>query len=189
MALPGMIAIAGLLGWVAFEVLLRRRDDTETASWQASAGDRNSTRVLLAAYAATVATNVGAPLLPFGHVGTAWRWVGVAMVAAGLALRAWGMATLGRSYTRTLRTASDQRLVADGPYQLIRHPGYGGSLLVWIGYSLGLGSVVAVALTAVLLLGAYSWRISAEERLLAGAFGDQYTEYARRTKRLVPFLY
>jgi protein-S-isoprenylcysteine O-methyltransferase Ste14 len=79
--------------------------------------------------------------------------------------------------------------VVDGPYRLIRHPGYGGSLLVWMGYSLGLGNLVAVVLTAGLLLGAYSWRISAEERLLADTFGDDYEEYRRRTKRLVPFLY
>jgi protein-S-isoprenylcysteine O-methyltransferase Ste14 len=124
-----------------------------------------------------------------GHIGAIWRWLGVALIAIGLALRAWGMSTLGESYTRTLRTTGDQRLVVDGPYRLIRHPGYGGSLLVWMGYSLGLGNLVAVVLTAGLLLGAYSWRISAEERLLADTFGDDYEEYRRRTKRLVPFLY
>jgi protein-S-isoprenylcysteine O-methyltransferase len=186
---PRLIAVVGLLAWAAFEALLRRRDNADAASWQASPGDRNSTRVLLAAYALTVGINAAASLLFSGHIGAIWRWLGVALIAIGLALRAWGMSTLGESYTRTLRTTGDQRLVVDGPYRLIRHPGYGGSLLVWMGYSLGLGNLVAVVLTAGLLLGAYSWRISAEERLLADTFGDDYEEYRRRTKRLVPFLY
>jgi protein-S-isoprenylcysteine O-methyltransferase len=92
-------------------------------------------------------------------------------------------------YTRTLRTAGDQRLVQDGPYRLIRHPGYSGSLLVWAGYSLGLGSWIALVVTAGLLLAVYSWRINAEESMLLSTFGEQYAQYRRHTKRLIPFLY
>jgi len=187
--LPGVIAVVGLLVWAAFEILLRRRDDPDAASWDAGSADKNSTRVLLTAYVVVLGINVAASSGSFGQLSAAWRWLGVAVLASGLALRAWGMATLGRSYTRTLRTTGGQRLVQEGPYRLVRHPGYGGSLLVWTGYSLALGNAVAVALTVGLLLGAYSWRISAEERLLADAFGDDYADYRRRTKRLVPFLY
>jgi len=101
----------------------------------------------------------------------------------------WGMTTLGASYTRTLRTVGDQRLVQDGPYRLIRHPGYSGSLLVWAGYSPGLGSWIALVVTAGLLLAVYSWRINAEESMLLSTFGEQYAQYRRHTKRLIPFLY
>ena len=111
------------------------------------------------------------------------------LLAAGLALRAWAMTTLGRDYTRTLRTEDDQQLVDRGPYRLVRHPGYTGSLLVWVGYALGLGSWVGVAITAVLLVSVYMWRITAEEALLSRALGERYTEYQRRTKRLVPYVY
>lgn len=111
------------------------------------------------------------------------------MLAVGLAVRAWGMTTLGAAYTRTLRTTGGQSLARNGPYRLIRHPGYSGSLLVWTGYSLGLGSWIALIVTAGVLLGVYSWRITAEERMLLGTFGDQYAEYRLHTKRLLPFLY
>jgi protein-S-isoprenylcysteine O-methyltransferase len=94
-----------------------------------------------------LAVNVALSLASVGMVRPAWRWVGVAVLAVGLALRAWGMTTLGASYTRTLRTAGDQRLVQGGPYRLIRHPSYSGSLLVWAGYSLGLGSWIALVVT------------------------------------------
>ena len=187
--LPGLLAIAGLIVWVGYELVLRRSGDTDTASWQGGSQDQSSTRLLLAAYAVALAVNVTLSLASVGMVQTAWRWVGVAVLAVGLSLRAWGMTTLGACYTRTLRTVGDQRLVQDGPYRLIRHPGYSGSLLVWAGYSLGLGSWIALVVTAGLLLAVYSWRINAEESMLLSTFGEQYAQYRRRTKRLIPFLY
>jgi protein-S-isoprenylcysteine O-methyltransferase len=127
--------------------------------------------------------------LDIGQLPVGPRWIGVAAIAVGLALRAWGMTVLGRFYTRTLRVVDDQRVVTAGPYRLIRHPGYAGSLLVWTGYCLGVGNWVALVVVAALMLGAYGWRIRSEERLLADAFGDEYRHYQRRTARLVPFVY
>ena len=189
MPLTSVLSIAGVLLWAAYELVLRRREDPGTASWQGGESDRGSTRLLIGAYLASVAVNVVFARLGTGAVGQTWCWVGVAAIAGGLGLRAWGMGTLGRFYTRTLRTANDQRVVQEGPYRLIRHPGYAGSLLVWTGYSLGLGNWIALLLVAVLLLAAYTWRIRAEEALLDQTFGTQYAEYRTHTKRLIPFLY
>ena len=80
-------------------------------------------------------------------------------------------------------------VVTGGPYRLIRHPGYAGSLLVWTGYCLGVGNWIALLVVGVLMLAAYGWRIRAEERMLVAALGEQYRHYQRRTTRLVPFLY
>src|SRR5258708_1479204 len=54
----------------------------------------------------------------------------------GLTLRVWAAQVLGRFYTRTLRTTDKQRIVQSGPYHLIRHPGYLGTILIWIGAGL-----------------------------------------------------
>jgi protein-S-isoprenylcysteine O-methyltransferase len=79
--------------------------------------------------------------------------------------------------------------VTGGPYRLIRHPGYAGSLLVWTGYCLGIGNWIAVLVVGALMLIAYGWRIRAEERMLADVLGDEYRQYQRHTARLVPFVY
>jgi protein-S-isoprenylcysteine O-methyltransferase len=186
---PGLLSILGLVLWAGYELVLRRRADTDTGSWQGGSQDRGSTRLLIAAYAAALAVNVVLSAVSAGPVPVVLRWVGVGVLAIGLAVRAWGMTTLGAAYTRTLRTTGGQRLVESGPYRLVRHPGYSGSLLVWTGYSLGLGSWLALIVTAGLLLGVYSWRIAAEERMLLSTFGEEYAEYRRHTKRLLPFLY
>ncbi|MFG2903884.1 methyltransferase family protein [Kitasatospora sp. NPDC048286] len=189
MPLPSLLSLLGLLCWIAYELLLRRREDASAGTWHADRRDRGSTRLLLGCYAASVLVVALFDRAGIGELPAWARWFGVAMVAAGLALRAWGMRTLGRYYTRTLRTVETQQLVRGGPYRLIRHPGYTGSLLVWGGYAVGTGSWVAALVVAALLPAAYGWRISAEERLLLDAFGSEYEEYRRVSKRLVPFVY
>lgn len=188
MSLPNLFAVAGIALWLCYEILLRSRDPS-TLSWRAGDGDRGSTYLLIGCYVligvlATVFHSMAA-----GHIHQRWRWAGVVVIGFGLLLRAWGMRTLGTAFARTLRIDRRRSLIRSGPYRLIRHPGYSGSLLVWIGYGAGIGNWLIAALTAALLLAAYTWRISAEERLLADAFGDEYTDYRRHTKKLVPFLY
>ncbi|WP_053656140.1 methyltransferase family protein [Streptomyces sp. MMG1121] len=189
MALPSLFALLGIVCWIGYEVLLRRRKDAETGSWQSDDRDRGSTVLLIVGYVAAGVVNAVFGVTSTGQLSIAVRWFGIAVLVGGLALRAWGMRTLAQYYTRTLRTVDDQRVVQEGPYRLIRHPGYCGSLLVWIGYSLGLGSWPATLLVAALLTAAYLWRIGAEERLLTAAFGPAYADYRGRTKRLVPFLF
>jgi protein-S-isoprenylcysteine O-methyltransferase len=99
------------------------------------------------------------------------------------------MRTLGSSYTRTLRTASDQGLVTGGPYRWVRHPGYAGSIAVWVGAALAFHSWLAAVIAAVLMLLAYGWRIRSEERMLVDHFGDAYRDYATQTSRLIPGVY
>lgn len=98
------------------------------------------------------------------------------------------MRTLGSSYSRTLRAEDEQRVVDEGPYRLIRHPGYLGSLFTWTGFGLTSGSLPVVATVSALLGRAYGHRIAAEEELLRRDLPG-YVEYSRRTKKLIPFIW
>jgi protein-S-isoprenylcysteine O-methyltransferase Ste14 len=71
---------------------------------------------------------------------------------------------------------------------LIRHPGYLGSLLTWIGFAPTSRSAPVVALIPELLGAAYSRRIMAEENLLRRDLPG-YTSYSERTKKLIPFVW
>jgi Phospholipid methyltransferase len=75
-----------------------------------------------------------------------------------------------------------------GPYRVVRHPGYVGSILVWGGSRLAVNWLVAAATVFVLVL-VYAYRISAEERMLVNDFGDTYRAYKTRTWRLLPFVW
>jgi protein-S-isoprenylcysteine O-methyltransferase Ste14 len=80
------------------------------------------------------------------------------------------------------------RVISDGPYAVVRHPMYGGALLLIIGTPLLLGSWWGLALTPVIvaLLGA---RAVMEERTLAREL-EGYSDYAARVRyRLVPMIW
>jgi protein-S-isoprenylcysteine O-methyltransferase len=151
----------------------------------ASRDDAASTRGIVAAYALA---GLSAPLLrrlPVRPLPALCAPLGILVLLGGLALRVWSMQTLSDAYTRTLRVTNEQNVTERGPYRRVRHPGYLGSLLIWAGFALSSGSPLVVGTVAALLLPTYVHRIDAEERLLERELPG-YTDYVRRTKRLVP---
>src|SRR3954451_22819326 len=177
-----------LAAWLLLEVVLRRGD--EARSWQGGDADRSSTRLVVLAY---VVAFVGPLVLSTSGIGvtrtgSALAWIGVTVGVVGLGVRVWSMRVLGRDYTRSLRTREAQAVIDRGPYRLVRHPGYIGSILVWVGSRLAVNWLIAVA-TALVLLLVYAYRINAEEEMLADHFGDAYEAYQARTWRLVPFVW
>ncbi len=116
------------------------------------------------------------------------RWLGVALFAAGGALRIWPVFVLGRRFSGLVAIQPDHTLVTTGVYGLIRHPSYLGLLVNSLGWGLTFRSAVGVLLTA-LIIPALLARIRAEERLLRTQFGDEYDAYCARTARLMPAIY
>ncbi len=116
------------------------------------------------------------------------RWLGVALFAAGGALRIWPVFVLGRRFSGLVAIQPDHTLVTSGVYGLIRHPSYLGLLVNALGWGLTFRSAVGVLLTA-LIIPPLLARIRAEERLLRTQFGDEYDAYCARTARLMPGIY
>jgi protein-S-isoprenylcysteine O-methyltransferase Ste14 len=112
---------------------------------------------------------------------------GLALMLGGLLLRWYAVAVLGTAFTVTVGTRAEQHVVARGPYRWVRHPSYAGSLLTILGVLLCATNVVALLAFALPLAG-YAYRISIEERALVEGLGDRYSEYMRRTRRLIPFV-
>jgi protein-S-isoprenylcysteine O-methyltransferase len=182
--------LSGLLlgAWLLLEVVLRQGDDAR--SWKGGEADRSSTRLVVVTY---VIAFLAPFLLDMPGVGvtsadSTLAWLGIAVGVSGLGIRVWAMRALGQDYTRSLRTRDNQVVVERGPYRLVRHPGYIGSILVWAGSRLAVNWLVATV-TALVLAAVYAYRISAEEQMLVDHFGDAYRAYKTRTWRLVPFVW
>ena len=120
--------------------------------------------------------------------GAAVRWLGVALFAAGGALRLWPVFVLGERFSGLVAIQQGHRLVTHGPYRIIRHPSYLGLIVTLLGWSLAFRSGVGLLLVALTLLPLQA-RIVAEERLLAATFGAEYAAYRARTWRLLPWCY
>jgi protein-S-isoprenylcysteine O-methyltransferase Ste14 len=115
-------------------------------------------------------------------------YLGIGLMIAGIVLRQWSIAVLGRYFSRTVGVQEGQAVVDRGPYRLVRHPAYTGSLLTMVGLGFVLQSWGAVLVLIAFFGVAFGYRIHVEEGVLASKLGDGYVAYAKRTKRLIPFV-
>lgn len=177
---------AGYLGITGFFVLeATTRSGGAAASLEASGDDQDTTRAIVAAYALSAALAPLVRRIPGPALPRLAAPAGLLLQASGLGLRSWSMRALGRSYSRTLRTDEAQPLVESGPYAVVRHPGYAGSLMTWLGFALTSGSLAVVVLVSGLVGRAYQRRIAAEEALLLRDL-PLYASYRQRTSKLLP---
>jgi protein-S-isoprenylcysteine O-methyltransferase Ste14 len=115
--------------------------------------------------------------------------VGLLKYAIGFLLMAWALITLGRNYQLGGGVPrSEDKMVMDGPYKLVRHPMYTAALgisfgLVCLIQSWALFCVFCVYLVLIFLL------IPVEEDGLRKAYGKPYVSYQQKTRKLIPFVY
>ncbi|HVB20538.1 MAG TPA: isoprenylcysteine carboxylmethyltransferase family protein [Ktedonobacteraceae bacterium] len=188
---PIKIAYSLIGCFIIIERLLRKGEAAK--SLQESHADRGSTRAIGAAFGLAMLALLIAPLLNWLKLGRmhskTLAWGGIVTMVVGLMLRIWAFRILGSFYTRTLRTSPEQHLIEEGPYRLVRNPGYLADLLLWLGAGFASANWIVLATITFPMLQAYWNRIKAEEAMLAEAFPQDYDSYARRTWRLIPFLY
>ncbi len=122
-----------------------------------------------------------------------WSWIwlvaGVCVLAVGQAIRVVAIRTLGRFFTAHVRLHDGHTLVQEGIYKYVRHPAYTGLLLGSLGCITLFGSLLGYAAFVFLGVPAMLYRIRVEEVALTEQLGDEYVDYCRKTKRLIPFVY
>jgi len=120
-----------------------------------------------------------------------WSTVPVSLVITGDVLTAVGFSVVFLVFrvnpftSATIEVAGEQEVVSTGPYAVVRHPMYAGSLLYLLGMPLALASwwgLLALAAMAPFLI----WRLLDEERLLSRDLVG-YPEYRLKVRwRLIP---
>ena len=130
-----------------------------------------------------VAAGIAGPRWP--AAATSLRLVaGIAIGIAGWVLFVTGVVGLGSSLTPFPKPSERSTLRMSGAYRLVRHPIYGGSMLVALGWSL-LSSPLALFATAFLAL-LFELKSRHEESMLVVRF-PEYEAYRRRVRwRFVP---
>lgn len=123
-----------------------------------------------------------------------WIWmvleiVGLLKYVIGFLLMAWALITLGRSYQLGgSAPRSEDKMVVDGPFKLVRHPMYTAALGISFGLacliqSWGFFCVFCIYVVLIFLL------IPLEEDGLLKAYGEQYVSYQQETRKLIPFVF
>jgi protein-S-isoprenylcysteine O-methyltransferase Ste14 len=113
--------------------------------------------------------------------------LGLVLVAVGLIVFAFGVLALGRSFTPLPRPLPRAEFREAGIYRHVRHPIYGGVLVLALGWSFAESplALVPTALLAVL----FDLKARREEAWLVERYPDYGAYRARTPWSFVPFLY
>ena len=149
--------------------------------------DRGSRRLLLIPFAVVVWSVYDyahhlQPLSPFNPMTIA----GIALLILGEVVRVVALRTLGRHFTSKVRIVEEHRVVRDGIYRYIRHPGYVGTILNHLAPPLILASWSGFGIMILALLPFLIIRIRIEERTLLETFGAEYRRYMDESGRFLP---
>jgi len=113
------------------------------------------------------------------------RWIGVALALASVPLLGWIHKILDRQYSPCLQIKKSHSLITEGPYSRVRHPMYTVLSMFAFGSALVTANYLIIGF-AILLIIPFPYVAKKEEKMLLDTFGDEYSEYIKRTGRFFP---
>ena len=114
-------------------------------------------------------------------------WLGAAVTVAGLLFAVWAREHLGSNWSRSVTIKQGHELITTGPYAVIRHPIYTGTLTGFLGMAIAVSQVRGFIAFALIFLVLWL-KLRMEEEWMRSQFGETYVAYTRRTAALVPYL-
>jgi protein-S-isoprenylcysteine O-methyltransferase Ste14 len=172
-----------------FEIFMSRRlRDKKKVS---KSGDKGSIWLLF------ISISVGywlSFIIASTKTGRIYHWntffaIGALLVITGLIIRITSILTLKQHFTYTVTKVENHELIETGLYKYIRHPGYLGQLIIFLGIATSLSNWLSVLLMIIPVLLGYLNRINVEEKFMIEQMGQKYVDYQKRTKRLIPYIY
>jgi len=143
---------------IAFELALHRATHGTWATW--------ATRDMLATYG----------MVPWAIVLLAWGYLQYRLVGSYRLRHGGGGPGIA---------VPPERIVAQGPYRVVRNPMYLGHLIFMLGLALTFRSWLGLALFAFHVVW-FQRRVVEDEARLQSLFGDPYRAYMARVKRWIP---
>jgi len=132
-----------------------------------------------------VSSNYRFPILDNIYIG----YIGLIIIIIGIFFRVIIIKSLGEYFTVDVTIKSNHKLKKDGFYKFLRHPLYFVSLITFIGFGISLNNWISLIITFILITSTFIYRIKVEEKALIQQFENEYLEYKKSTKGLIPFVY
>jgi protein-S-isoprenylcysteine O-methyltransferase Ste14 len=176
--------------WAVGEILVAV---TTTTGWKQGKVQDRGTQILLWIVICVSLNIVGLvhQYFPVDMPGSySWlRPVAFGILILGLVIRAVAIFTLGRAFSANVALRPGQQLQRSRLYAFVRHPSYLGLELIFLAFALHSRTWACFAVVFVPTTLAVLYRIHVEEIALRQAFGADYEDYSRTTKRLIPGVY
>jgi protein-S-isoprenylcysteine O-methyltransferase Ste14 len=127
-------------------------------------------------------------------IGRIYYWntfftIGMSLIVIGLVIRIHSILTLKQYFTYSVAKVENHEIIETGLYKFIRHPGYLGQLIIFIGISTAISNWLSILSMMIPITLGYIYRIKVEERFMIEQMGENYLNYQKRTKRIIPMIY
>ncbi len=119
---------------------------------------------------------------------TASLYLAAVLASASTAMVMSAIRHLGQQWRIQAVVTDEHRLVASGPYALVRHPIYSALLGMLIATSVLVSGWTPTVVASVVYLAGTEIRVRAEDGLLAARFGPEFDVYRRSVKAYIPFV-
>jgi protein-S-isoprenylcysteine O-methyltransferase Ste14 len=165
---------------------------TQTRAGKGKIQDRGSQIILLVVIVASLKIDDWMHKFLSVDMPGSYSWLlpaALGILILGMVVRAAAIVTLGRAFSTNVATRAGQRLERSGLYALVRHPSYLGLELILLAFALHARTWACFVVVLVPPSLAVLYRIHVEESALRLAFGADYEDYSRSTKRLIPGVY
>ncbi len=109
-------------------------------------------------------------------------WPGYMLLAAGISLDIWAMATMAKARTNILPHRAADHLVTSGPFSVMRNPIYVGNTIATAGLGMALQNGWLLLATPVAVMAIHHLAVVREQAHLQQKFGEDWSSYAARVK-------
>jgi protein-S-isoprenylcysteine O-methyltransferase Ste14 len=127
-------------------------------------------------------------------IGRMYDWntffaIGTALFGIGFIIRIYSILTLKQYFPYSVAKAENHEIIETGLYKFIRHPGYLGQLIIFIGIAISISNWLSILLMMIPVALGYLYRIKVEEKFMSDQLGEDYKKYQERTKKIIPVVY
>lgn len=127
-------------------------------------------------------------------IGRVYHWntffaIGIAFVVIGFIIRIQSIRTLKQYFTYSVAKVENHKIIETGLYKFIRHPGYLGQLMIFLGISISVSNWFSILLMMIPISIGYLYRMRIEEKFMSEQLGEDYLIYQEHTKKIIPLLY
>ncbi len=181
--------ISVYIAWFASEVYWNRKLRAEKTDTKLL--DKKTETLIWITIPTAIFCSVIVSGIQSGKIFSDWKFgiIGLVLILLGMLLRFLAIKQLGQFFTVDVTIKSNHKIIDSGFYKNLRHPSYAASLLSMFGMGISQNNYWSVLIMLSLGLFAFLIRIAVEEKALIENFGQQYLDYAKQTKKIIPFVY
>jgi len=182
-----IIAISYLYGFFEVFMNLRQRSKSKVTT----SSDKSSLWWLygLITVGYALSFSIGAT-----RIGRIYDWntffaIGMSLIVIGFMIRIHSILTLKQYFTYSVAKVENHKIIKTGLYKFIRHPGYLGQLIIFVGISISISNWLSILVMMIPIIAGYLYRIRIEEKFMLEQLGEDYLNYQEQTKRIIPMIY